>query len=154
MFSDFQDYHPKVTVGYEDFRRRVNNKNIWFAAHNTLTYETCMRFELLITTWRVRYTDCNENIRRGLVLVGPIMMRTKRKTRPKNSDLQKVIMLHGMEGVKTRVFTNCLVIFHETYLFLWRINIRRHFPNKQGRYFGMKPKPLLVALPLMWHLCL
>ena len=83
MFSDFQDYHPKVTVGYEDFRRRVYNKNIWFAAHNTLTYETCMRFELLITTWRVRYTDCNENIRRGLVLVGPIMMRTKRKTRPK-----------------------------------------------------------------------
>lgn len=154
MFSNFQDYHPQVTLGYEDFRRRVNNKNNWFAAHNTLTYETCMRFELLITTWQCEVYWLQENIiRRELLLVGPIMMRTKIKTRPQEHWLAESDYVSWNERSEITCFYKLPCNFPRNIFVPLEDQYKKTFP-KQTRAVLWHEATLLVALPLTWHLCL
>lgn len=50
-------------------------------------------------------------------------------------DLQKVIMLPRMPGVKTAVFTRRITAFHETFAMVGKMSTKRRRPS---RLYGMR----------------
>jgi len=122
--NDFKQRHPTVTVGYETYRKVVDDLNISFAKLGEEECELCIMYtrhdhdnqdiELCskCTEWR------EHNDRARLARVN--YLADKDTPNDKNcarftTDMQKIIMLPAMPGVKTAVFTRRLVAFHQTF---------------------------------------
>ena len=127
MYKIFVEEHPEYKIGYEALRRRISAKNIGFTAQGTLTCETCLRFKSQHEHDEMNYdADCEEcanqvsHKERARISRKHYDMDKRKDNEPGtevyvSGDMQKVIMLPTMKGIKSCVFTNRLVVFHETF---------------------------------------
>jgi len=132
MFADFLLKHPGF-CSYDKYRKVVQKLNISFCK---LGEEEC-EFCLINASHKCQSTDATVNnnlneiscrecqlIREHKSSVDTVRkLYTKDKERPWSSDysfrsvdLQKVLMMPRLPGVKTAVFTRRLVVFHETFV--------------------------------------
>ena len=109
MYDDFVAKHPDVQCSYSSYRAAVAKMNISFAQLGNEQCETCMKKadgheEHLnrAKTSRTHYrTDADSDWPERTVI--------------RSVDLQKVIMLPRMPGVKSAIFTKRIVAYHETF---------------------------------------
>ncbi|GFS04392.1 CAI-1 autoinducer sensor kinase/phosphatase CqsS [Elysia marginata] len=126
MHSHFVEKHPDLQVGYNSCRKRVVARSISFARLAVEECEQCMAFKLHEHSQPEQNPNCD-----------PCTIQLQHKTNYTSSrihykkgaeedpeegttiyvaaDMQKVIMLPSMPGVKSCVFVNRLVAYHETF---------------------------------------
>ncbi|GFR73255.1 CAI-1 autoinducer sensor kinase/phosphatase CqsS, partial [Elysia marginata] len=126
MHNHFVENHPDLQVGYNSYRKRVVARSISFARLGVEECEQCMAFKLHEHSQPEQNPNCD-----------PCTIQLQHKTNYTSSrihykkgaeedpeegttiyvaeDMQKVIMLPSMPGVKSFVFVNRLVAYHETF---------------------------------------
>ena len=126
MHSLFLENHPNLQVGYDSYRKRVVAKGISFAKLGVEECEQCMAFKLHEHSQPQENPDCDSckiqlEHKRNYVS-GRIHCKKDAEEDPDEettiyvaADMQKVIMLSSMPGVKSCVFVNRLVACHETF---------------------------------------
>ena len=126
MHSLFLENHPNLQVGYDSYRKRVVAKGISFAKLGVEECEQCMAFKLHEHSQPQENPDCDSckiqlEHKRNYVS-GRIHYKKDAEEDPDEgttiyvaADMQKVIMLPPMPGVKSCVFVNRLVAYHETF---------------------------------------
>ena len=124
MFADFQDKGHQC--GYDTYRKAVRAKNISFAKLGEEECEACLRQEQ--HTKEAQHTgdvDCPQCQQWKKHKEEAIETRQHYRsdaesdwpagTSVRSVDLQKVIMLPRMPGVKSALFTRRLSVYHETF---------------------------------------
>ena len=124
MHKDFQEKHPDVSVCYETYRKVLDEMNISFAKLGEEECELCMIYnkhehdsqDSESCTKCRDWLEHNERAR----LARTCYITDKDAPSDKNwarlsTDMQKILMLPAMPGVKTAVFTRRLVAFHQTF---------------------------------------
>ena len=137
MHSLFLENHPNLQVGYDSYRKRVVAKGISFAKLGVEECEQCMAFKLHEHSQPQENPDCDSckiqlEHKRNYVS-GRIHYKKDAEEDPDEgttiyvaADMQKVIMLPSMPGVKSCVFVNRLVAYHETFAPLGDQHRKKH----------------------------
>ena len=136
MYNDFQEKYKEVKVSYEKFRIELNKMNISFVKLGEEECEECIIYEGHKHPNEEngeKETNSGENVNEECetCLAWKKHIETARISRKLykedaalkqgdltkyfSVDMQKVIMLPRIPGVKTAVFTKRLVAFHETF---------------------------------------
>lgn len=126
MHADYNTRHPAAHISYMTYQRQVKDKNISFAKLGTEECEMCKKLELTHT--KDDDDDCIEDCeacvrqrdhdtlkreaRETYIAEGAEVSEGKMV---RSVDLQKVIMLPIMPGVKSVCFTKRIIAFHETF---------------------------------------
>ena len=130
MFQDFDGKYPKL-VSSEFYRRKVKEENISFCRLREEECEVCLLFNS-------HDVDTEENTVDGLIYLSGCETCDENQVHKKNSeitrkeyqedkegnfdpitacfavDMQKVVMLPVMTGVKSCIFTRHLTTYHES----------------------------------------
>ena len=126
MYSYFLEEHPDMNVSYQSYRRRVDEKGISFVKLGVEECETCLSFKFHEHQTPDDYPDC-ETCKallehRQRYISGRTHYIQDSDKDPEDgteiyvpADMQKVIMLPYMPGIKSCAFVNRLVTFHETF---------------------------------------
>lgn len=137
MWKDYVVKHPENSVHYTTYLRRVHNKNISFATLGMEECEICDEIKLMEHD-KVDGT-CSEGCRPCIKHAAHRLAYTQARQAyeldgksvadgsiVRSVDLQKVIMLPRIPGLKTVCFTRRLVAFHETFapIGAYKTNIR------------------------------
>ena len=120
------DYVEKGNAcSYEGYRKAVREKKISFAKLGEEECETCLKHAEHVKAHTEEMVDCPECQRWQKHKQSALQSRLSYKedaetslpdgTSVRSADLQKVIMLPRMPGVKSCVFTRRIVAFHETF---------------------------------------
>lgn len=124
MHKDFKAKYPNVSVCDETYRKIVDDMNISFAKLGEEECEVCLLYNshehdnedvqecTKCIGWRVH----NERARQARsCYIADKEAQIDRDYPVFSTDMQKVIMLPAMPGVKSAVFTRRLVAFHQTF---------------------------------------
>ena len=121
------DYVEKGhTCSYEAYRKAVRQKKISFTKLGEEECETCLQHAEHEKSHTEEMVDCPECLRWQKHKQSALQSRLRYKedaetsswpdgTSVRSADLQKVIMLPRMPGVKSCVFTRRVVAYHETF---------------------------------------
>jgi len=125
LFDDFKERHPEIKVSYDRYKKEVARMNISFVKLGEEECEDCIMYENhehgnieegnpceTCNSWKAHVERAK--VSRKLYKEDAALESTPSKAYF-SVDMQKVIMLPRMPGVKTAVFTKRLVIFHETF---------------------------------------
>ena len=143
--SMFQDYRQKFTKGsYETYRKAVKELNISFTKLGEEECEHCLRHEVHLKEDHQadapechncrKWEDHKERAESARTHYRLDAEKEQVDEVIRSVDLQKVIMLPRMPGVKTAVFTRRITAFHETFASV-------------GKFKPSKKK----TLSLVWH---
>ena len=127
MVNDYNDRNPRATVSYNTYRREVNKLNISFARLSKEECELCKTLSLShskILGTRNCIEDCEACARQREH--DELKMEARKVYQEdgehfsedlivRSVDMQKVIMLPLMPGVKSTNFTKRVLVFHETF---------------------------------------
>ena len=125
MYTDFTKTSRYPLVSKETYRRRIKSKNISFTDQGNTTCEECIAFKEgcehaknnlvegcpscdQYKPHRYLYKLAREEYNKDAALDDP-------DTYYVSADMQKVMLLPYLHGVKTCIFTSRLVCFHETF---------------------------------------
>ena len=124
MHQDFINEYPTNMCGYETYRKAVEDKNVAFTKLGEEECELCIEHEK-------HNKQCNKQSNCEPCMLWNVHMESARISRSHykqdvarkledheaflSVDMQKVIMLPRLPGVKTCLFTRRLVAFHETF---------------------------------------
>ncbi|KAK3759932.1 hypothetical protein RRG08_014169 [Elysia crispata] len=126
IHSLFLENHPNLQVGYDSYRKRVVAKAISFAKLGVEECEQCMAFKLHEHSQPQENLDCDsckiELEHKRNYVSGRIHYKKDPEEDPDEwttiyvaADMQKVIMLPSMPGVKSCVLVNRPLACHETF---------------------------------------
>lgn len=129
MFAEFEKKYPNF-CSYDKYRKVVQELNISFCKLGEEQCEMCLiqskhRCEALTTDSSLKNSDCAEcqqSLEHKELVAKVRQLYTLDKDSPCPADhsyytvdLQKVLMMPRLPGVKTAVFTRRLVVFNETF---------------------------------------
>lgn len=125
LYDDFKVKHKELKLSYDRYRKEVNSLNISFVKLGEEECEDCILYE------KHSHDENSDNITCEMCTKWKSHIESARISRKYykedaqlehdpskilfSVDMQKVIMLPRMPGVKTAVFTKRLVAFHETF---------------------------------------
>ncbi|KAK3802709.1 hypothetical protein RRG08_001971 [Elysia crispata] len=117
--------HPNLQIGYDSYQKWVVAKGISFVKLEVEECEQCMAFKLNEHSQPQENPDCDsckiQLEHKQNYVSGRIHYKkdteedADERTTIYKADMQKVIMLPSMPGVKSCVFVNPLVAYHETF---------------------------------------
>lgn len=149
MHSLFKELHPHIRdkVGYDTYRRRLVLKNISFSKLGNEQCELCLEFshhEHQLPSLDLDCETCRDfKMHKDKAEISREHYERDKEKDPQpgtelymSADMQKVIMLPCMPGVKTCVFTNRLVAFHETFAPMGQ-QAKKRYPKQ--------------VIAVMWH---
>ena len=137
MHNLFLEQHLNLKVGYESYRKRVAAKGISFAKLGVEECEQCMAFKQHEHSLPVDYPNCNfckiQLEHKQNYTSGRVHYQRDKEEDPEEgttlylaTEMQTVIMLPSMPGVKSCVFVNRLVAYHETFAPLGEQRKKKH----------------------------
>lgn len=124
MHKDFKDKYPNVSVCYETYRKVVDEMNISFAKLGEEECELCLVFnshehdneDVQLCSKCSSWREHNERARKARErYIADKEALADNDCPVLSTDMQKVLMLPVMPGVKSAVFTRRLVAFHQTF---------------------------------------
>jgi len=133
MYEDFHKKNLDFKCGYHTYRAMVKEMNISFAKLGQEECETCNMFQINKTSheheWQsdpdAEYDGCDLCKNQKQHISNAIKARTSYRvdsstkwpdsTSVRSVDMQKVIMLPRLPGLKTACFTRRIIAFHETF---------------------------------------
>lgn len=133
MHNDFLD--KGNTCSYETYRKVVRKKNISFAKLGDEQCEDCLQHEehmkekhALDTCESCRQFQQHMNAlnESKMAYRSDVEMPVPRDTSIRSVDMQKVIMLPRMPGVKSAILTRRLTTYHETFATVGRVVGKKH----------------------------
>ena len=124
MFADFETKHPKF-CSYDKYRRVLQQQNISFCKLGEEECEFCLmhaNHKCDSQTRGEECQECQEILEHKQVAENIRKLYTKDRDTVSQQDrvfwsvdLQKVMLLPRLPGVKSSIFTRRLVVFHETF---------------------------------------
>jgi hypothetical protein len=143
MYKDFKDQHAEKgekCPGYQTYRSVLRDKNISFAKLGEEECELCLSYEQhqhsapkcnTCSEW----TQHNERAKEVRHQYQEDGMKDEDNTVYITSDMQKVLLLPRMPGVKACLFTKRLVVFHQTFAPIGRSKHKQ--PNRKHLVFSV-----------------
>ena len=122
MHADFNEKNPSVKCGYQTYRKIVHKLNISFTKLGEEQCEACVMHNISQHSEGCTCNDCQiwkchvtraQEAREMYRADATAQWSSDYSVR--SVDLQKVIMLPRMPGVKSSVFTRRIIAFHETF---------------------------------------